>query len=777
MSEKIGSSFLHAKDKGLHKSKDVAHQHRQQKIARVAEKERGEKPRKISEQPAEKIENFLSVLERTHAGKRRDPRVLKRIKKYYHKHHVINHDRLFENENYWDFQREIILKEGKSGDFQKNAKGEIDIPDYFKEERIENIQADQKGSLDVWVDYFIHPDADVYPTWAKYWAFTGMTKLGKYDKSKKIFQKRTKDTVAPFPDLNREALAYAIDMIVKKNSENAQRLSDRIAQVKKILNRIDKNSRIQQRLDAGVDDKGKMLTDVQVNRLKKSIKDYPHEPAYYHDQLTALMEQQDEIFSLSSKDSFRDDFYVALNTENFGMLYAYAMDRVASIREFELQTVSGEWVMYPKGSDHMPLVESLQGYGTGWCTAAESTAESQLEDGDFYIYYSYDNGGQSNVPRIAIRMEGDEIAEVRGVAEEQNLDEFIASTDILHDKLDSFGFRAEEYQKKSGDMKQLTLIYEKYRSKQEMSNADLRFLYEIDGYIEGFGYSDDPRIEEIKEKRDPIQDYCQIFDCEEHQIARTVVDLHRNNQVVYFGEPLDIGTSEVDFTFPKYWVGDLTIQVEGGDTLPKLPETLLGDLSVSGDTSLSNPSFPSFLRGGIEVKIHDASNEFDLNLNLPAGLESLDLYCARAGIINVIKGPSRYIKFEGLVSARSIVLSEMANIELTKLENVDELVLSESPEISVFLDSLTNFGSIVFPTVVREGYMNLGSLKSLKGLKLPRVYNGDINLKSLESLEGAVLPEDFKGLIYVESQSVLKELRTIYPEAEIVDEWFDHYSD
>ena len=37
-----------------------------------------------------------------------------------------------------------------------------------------------------------------------------------YDKEKKQFTSRNKETTKPFPDLNREALAYVLDALEKK---------------------------------------------------------------------------------------------------------------------------------------------------------------------------------------------------------------------------------------------------------------------------------------------------------------------------------------------------------------------------------------------------------------------------------------------------------------------------------------------------------------------------------------------------------------------------------
>ena len=71
----------------------------------------------------------------------------------------------------------------------------------------------------------------------------------------------------------------------------------------------------------------------------------------------------------------------------------------------ELLATEGQWVKYDQGSDHMPLVELLQGHGTGWCER-EWTAQTQLKAGDFYVYYSKDKEGNSTIPRAAIRMVG-----------------------------------------------------------------------------------------------------------------------------------------------------------------------------------------------------------------------------------------------------------------------------------------------------------------------------------------------------------------------------------
>ena len=80
----------------------------------------------------------------------------------------------------------------------------IHMNEYQKEEKKDLIIENQKKSLDEWLDYFMSEDAKFYPTWAKYWAFQGMLTIGNYDTNKGIYNKRSKTTVAPFPELDRD---------------------------------------------------------------------------------------------------------------------------------------------------------------------------------------------------------------------------------------------------------------------------------------------------------------------------------------------------------------------------------------------------------------------------------------------------------------------------------------------------------------------------------------------------------------------------------------------
>ena len=355
------------------------------------------------------IKMYLQKLEHIHNKVANTGRHTEFLRKLYHDKYVMKPEDI--PESYYERQKQIALERGY---------GHIEITETEKKSYQEQIINDQKSSLDVWLNYLMSDDAKVYPFWAKYWAFQGMLKLGLYNKETGNFGKRTKDTIAPFPDLNREALALSIDLVVKMFNKEP-------------------------------------IGDKELEMLVKS--------------------------------------------GSFGKIYSYVMFNVLKDKKSTIKKSTGKWVKYNQGSNHMTLVKSLQGYNTGWCIAGEATAESYLSDGDFYIYYTLDENGEYKVPRIAIRMENGKIAEIRGVAEEQNLESEMEM--ILEEKLKEFPDK-EDYYEKVSDMKILTYIYKKHKNKEELTKEEILFLYEIDDKIKGFGYGKDPRILEIKQERNKI---------------------------------------------------------------------------------------------------------------------------------------------------------------------------------------------------------------------------------------------------------------------------------
>jgi hypothetical protein len=396
-------------------------------------------------------------------------------------------------ESYWDNQRRLAREQGH---------GDIEVTDEMKEQQAKILITDQKSSLDAWFDYLASKDA-TYPDWLKYFAMRSVLGMGEYDKEKKQFSKRSKGTVKPFPDLDREALAYVLDALNKKyDGKNGLNLSS---------------------MELTVDDQAK---------LEQLLKD-----------------------------------------ENFAKLYAWAIEKVTPASREQLANTKGEWVTYKQGSDHMPLVKSLQGHGTGWCTAGESTAQTQLKAGDFHVYYSLNQDGKPKIPRAAIRMQGNSIAEVRGIAPDQNLDPYIGG--VVQKKMTEFP-DGKEYEKKAADMKRLTEIEDKTKKGLKLTKDDLVFLYEIDQPIEGFGYEKDPRIDELRSQRDKKEDAPIVLACSPEQIAWKKEDVDENTKA-YIG-PLfpgvfDLNLEHLYTAFPGKKIRHVHFEI-GGKT-PKQYETEL----------------------------------------------------------------------------------------------------------------------------------------------------------------------------------------------------------
>ena len=352
-------------------------------------------------------------------------------------------------ESYFDNQRRLAREQGH---------GDIEITRGMRNQLTEVIIADQESSLDKWVDYLSSPDAP-YSDGLKYYTLRSILNMGAYDKEKHAFPARAKGTVSPFPDLNREALAYVLDAIDKKYRGYDVDLST---------------------LEAG---------DAK-------------------------------------------EFEKLVSSENFARLYTWAIEKITPATPEQLAATSGEWKKYSQSSDPLPLVQSLQGHGTGWCTAGESTAAAQLQSGDFYVYYSLDSKGEPTIPRAAIRMEQERIAEVRGISAEQNLDGGVVP--VVEEKLKEFP-DGPLYQKRTNDMRTLTAIERKVQDGQELGSQELIFLYERDSAIEGFGYEKDPRIDELRLQRDPVADMPIVFDCEPSQIARSAGEINEDTKA-YVGK-------------------------------------------------------------------------------------------------------------------------------------------------------------------------------------------------------------------------------------------------
>lgn len=408
-----GSQFLHERNPQLHASEEV-----ENVIGYL--RAGGES---IPNEPAEKISAYLGFLaNRDYVNDGILTGDQESIDRQIAAHVIKSED---VPEGYFELQRRIAREQGH---------GDIEITSEMRRLMTEAIQADQRSGLGKWVEYLGGEDGG-YPDWFKHYTWTSITRLGTFDKEKQEFGKRSRGTTAPYPELNREALAYVFD----------------------VLN-------------------------------KSKVQGEPVQGGANDEKLAGL-----------------------LKSANFGKLYAHAVLEVTPDSPELRKETKGSWTKFNQSDDPRTarrLSGSLQGHGTGWCTAGESTATLQLRGGDFYVYYTRDEDGKDTVPRVAIRMEDGQVAEVRGVNAAQELKAEMA--DITAERLKDLP-GGEEYIQKAEDMKRLTAIEKRISADPtaQLTREEIRFLYEFDREIQGFGYERDPRVAAIRAKRGEV-DYPEL---------------------------------------------------------------------------------------------------------------------------------------------------------------------------------------------------------------------------------------------------------------------------
>lgn len=193
-----------------------------------------------------------------------------------------------------------------------------------------------------------------------------------------------------------------------------------------------------------------------------------------------------------------------------------------------------------------------------------------------------DKSGKPTVPRAAIRMEANRIAEVRGIAPEQNLDS--GAVHIVEDKLKEFGEEGERYKKRVHDMEFLTAIENKVQQAFMLNRDELFFLYEVNSPIDGFGYGKDPRIKQLRFGRQPYEDLPIMFECTPDQIAHKADEIKPDTKA-YVG-PLEkgifnrlqqVGVEHVYTSFPEGKIRMQKLEIGG-----KSKQQLESELKAAG---------------------------------------------------------------------------------------------------------------------------------------------------------------------------------------------------
>ena len=659
--------------------------------------------------PAEQVSSWTDTVVDIYTKHRDSSEVMDRIKQYYYDKYVIKDE---------DFPESYFINRQRTA--AEEGRGYAEITDSLKRKDMDMEQKDQKQSLDWWIDYFASPDSNHLPSWMKYWAFNGMVKLARYNEEKKEFEPRMKDTVSNFIYPNRAALAKTLDILQAKYGKEYFNLTDRITEKhaqlkgaeslerkKRILELVEQQGleQVSGRNITVKDEKTGQIMNVRRRDLQKMREEVIASKELKHlssneirEEIQSLINQRSKV--LEERGVPKEFTNIDIKDEDFAKLYTYAYNEVQATKYIEKEIVDGQWVKFPHGSDPKKLVEAIQGFGTEWCTEGESTAEKQLEQGDFYIYFSNDSEGNPVNPRIAIKMEWGQIGEIRGIEKDQELDSYILESGVLEEKLKEFGAESAKYYQRVEDMKRMTRIDKQVKAGEDLTQEDLWFLYEIDRRIEGFGFKKDPRIEEILSKRNLRKDLACIFNCSEHQISLTKEEALRGDIKYHHGR-LDVNhLIEVkDLVLPERIWGDLTLGRLTTASGLIFPKNIGGSLIMNNLTEIKDSVFPENIQGSLRLNGLTRAKDLVLPENV-GGDVTLD-YLESA---------------KGLVFPKSIG----RDLQLNGLKNAKDLILPESIGRNLELNGLRSAKGLVIPDGVVKEALSLSNLRSTKGLNLPK---------------------------------------------------------
>ncbi len=114
------------------------------------------------------------------------------------------------SDGYWEQQKQIA---------RDNGLGDVHLGRHEKEELTDQLQEAQRTGLESWRDY-LEMTGDQYPVWFRLYAWDGMSRLGTFDKAKGNYSKRSKGTVAPYPQLNPAALAKVYEAVKDQGGDD-----------------------------------------------------------------------------------------------------------------------------------------------------------------------------------------------------------------------------------------------------------------------------------------------------------------------------------------------------------------------------------------------------------------------------------------------------------------------------------------------------------------------------------------------------------------------------
>lgn len=397
-----------------------------------------------------------------------------------------------------------------------------------------------------------------------------------------------------------------------------------------------------------------------------------------------------ELYASESNALLKD--YVKIQVENTA--------NIVDTSKFS-STGEGEWLKFNGGSETSEeeiaqnankLSQLVQ--NTYWCT--KTNAKGQLEDGDFYVYATKNTDG-SYSPRVAVRMEGDQVGEVRGNAS--------AKQDLEPEMLP---------------------VAEKFLKEEIPNNSGKQWLDSIAYNTKVKDYTEKIKGKELNLA--DIQEYADIL----KDAKKYSVDYGENGLVTTLNDTIKKSKFSVPVAFNSKEINAETVALIGNFEFPDLDRADLGDLQIiTGD---------AYFYGAKNIKVEKLKSiGGDVVLN--------ESYIEDLGSIETIGG-SLYLRGSQVISLGSLqsIGGDVVFVS-SKLENLGALK-SIGGKADFRSSKVSNLGAL--ENIGGNAFFTNSSVTDLKNLKN---IGGDLNLGgssvtslgSLENIGGDAIFEDLSG--------------------------------
>ncbi len=380
-----------------------------------------------------------------------------------------------------------------------------------------------------------------------------------------------------------------------------------------------------------------------------------------------------------------------IDNGSFSTLYAYSIKK--QIEKNRNDTTDGIWETYYTG-EAKKLVKDIYEKNTGWCINNEAITSNYLKNGLMFIYYTKDDKGDYTMPRVCIRTEDINIAEVKGILDNKGNLEY-SMIDITIKQLDKL-YNSEAFKQIGEDLKRITEIDQKNKNNIPLSIEDLRFIYEIEKDIKSFTFYKDERIEKIIATRNIKEDLAKVFNCKPEQISTNMKEFGEKDIVAYYGNIFY--EKENPRTMPSAIIGNVyledNIKVKGFENVELITGSLVArcllsaenfqslrqiNRNLDGTNMISTLGFENLQKIGGKVKLSNLEyldgldslrDTGDLNIRnakTSNGLENLEIVRGNLDISNMIdlsRLENLKLVEKNVICYASNSLNELPNIKI-----------------------------------------------------------------------------------------------------------------